>query len=114
LALQLEAEMGFKDLYKSIDQKSKAVAADLQAKAAEKAPMIDAKIAAAKDAAAKATARANEYGKDHGLGGPSASGATAAGTVPDVGQASPSTFDSSWVPADVGQHGEDGGPEKSG
>lgn len=95
--------MGFKDLYKSLDQKGKAVAADLQAKAAEKAPLIDAKIAAAKAAAASATARANEYGREHGLansGTPTAS--PAAG--PPESAPSPSTgAGSSWVPPGVGK-----------
>jgi hypothetical protein len=105
--------MGFKDLYKSIDDKSKAVAADLQAKAAEKAPMIDAKIAAAKEAAANAAARANEYGKDHGLGGSGAAGASTPATPPGANQASSSSADSSWVPPGVGQQAEGDGTEKS-
>ncbi|MGC2191156.1 MAG: hypothetical protein WA751_02360 [Candidatus Dormiibacterota bacterium] len=105
--------MGFKDLYKSIDDKSKAVAADLQAKAAEKAPMIDAKIAAAKEAAANAAARANEYGKDHGLGGAGASTASTPVPSQDANQAGSSSADSSWVPPGVGQQAEGDGAGKS-
>ncbi|MGA7173953.1 MAG: hypothetical protein WBZ07_07270 [Candidatus Dormiibacterota bacterium] len=99
--------MGFKDLYKSLDEKGKAVAADLQAKAAEKAPMIDAKIAAAKEAAAAATARANEYGKEHGLGNTGGTPASSPASPPDPVQTDAGTG-SAWVPPGVGQPGEEG------
>ena len=102
--------MGFKDLYKSLDEKGKAVAADLQAKAAEKAPMIDAKIAAAKEAAAAATARANEYGKEHGLGNPNGAPATSPASPPESGQTD-AAAGSSWVPPGVGQAGDEGSAE---
>ncbi|MGH7643934.1 MAG: hypothetical protein ACRENX_13165 [Candidatus Dormibacteria bacterium] len=101
--------MGFKDLYKSLDQRGKAVAADLQAKAAEKAPMVDAKIAAAKEAASAAATRASEYGKEHGLG---ATG-TATSTAAPATASDPSATNSSWVPPGVGHPGEGADSEES-
>ncbi|HVB52877.1 MAG TPA: hypothetical protein VNF24_01630 [Candidatus Acidoferrales bacterium] len=97
--------MGFKDLYKSIDEKSKAVAADLQAKAAEKSPMVDKTIAAAKEAAASAAARANEYGKQHGLGSANPSGADTSAVPGQAGPTDESATNSSWVPPAVGPQG---------